>query len=626
MTVERQGPWAVLDIAPTQDARQIKRAYAARLKVVRPDEDATGFQALREAYEWATAQCESTPAQPVIHLQMSAMRPRSVDTEVAPELAGQADVADKPDIDAPDATPPERPDFSPRQRPAPVFLHRQPPPVAIPVPGSAVGVQHWRAFLDALPDSKDDDLSEERVGVITAQLRERLQHPDLVSFEARDTFVAAALHLCAGADAAGALRLACDSVFGWTGSPMPLDAYERQRWLSAVDRAAGDRQYADLQTYVRWRDGLGGVLQPGAPVPYRRLFRARFQAEVRGFFQRLQTNWPQALRYRLDAEALQVWQEAAYRPWPSFEGLITLGLLSLLGAIMFWSTGQDVSPSPLHKALGGGGVAVVALGVAVLPFTLRVLYPLWILPGLRRLRERADRVSRSYVTWYAIRITVPTLPFFANSVPAPYANAVTMAVTVALCLTATVHAMVLLLYERARVLAVIPLAALFYGVLMWEAFRPFYAYGFAVLLLADTLFFGLRETLARSRGADWQASRPRLVLLATGAVLVPLQIMLARDLPVLAAVAGWAWFIVGCSMVDAFLFVMAQRKAVGSNYLWLIFMGLSLVGSRLAAHHLVDNGSPIAGVLALQLMVAWLALLALAAMGWGKLVKYGRRA
>ena len=51
MTVERQGPWAVLDIAPTQDARQIKRAYAARLKVVRPDEDATGFQALREAYE-----------------------------------------------------------------------------------------------------------------------------------------------------------------------------------------------------------------------------------------------------------------------------------------------------------------------------------------------------------------------------------------------------------------------------------------------------------------------------------------------------------------------------------------------------------------------------------------------
>lgn len=51
MTSSLQGPWAVLDIAPTQDARQIRRAYAARLKAVRPDEDAAGFQALREAYE-----------------------------------------------------------------------------------------------------------------------------------------------------------------------------------------------------------------------------------------------------------------------------------------------------------------------------------------------------------------------------------------------------------------------------------------------------------------------------------------------------------------------------------------------------------------------------------------------
>lgn len=57
MTAPLQGPWAVLAIAPTQDARQIKRAYAARLKVVRPDEDAAGFQALREAYSghWRNA-------------------------------------------------------------------------------------------------------------------------------------------------------------------------------------------------------------------------------------------------------------------------------------------------------------------------------------------------------------------------------------------------------------------------------------------------------------------------------------------------------------------------------------------------------------------------------------------
>lgn len=45
--------WQVLEIAPTDDERAIKRAYAAQLKHNKPDKHPEGFRQLREAYEQA---------------------------------------------------------------------------------------------------------------------------------------------------------------------------------------------------------------------------------------------------------------------------------------------------------------------------------------------------------------------------------------------------------------------------------------------------------------------------------------------------------------------------------------------------------------------------------------------
>lgn len=79
-------PFAELGLEANADERAIKRAYAARLRQTRPEDDPQGFQALHAAYQAALASCRQRQAGPVRQVAPApaALETTTVATQSAP--------------------------------------------------------------------------------------------------------------------------------------------------------------------------------------------------------------------------------------------------------------------------------------------------------------------------------------------------------------------------------------------------------------------------------------------------------------------------------------------------------------------------------------------------------------
>lgn len=119
--------WARLGIEPTTQLAAIKKAYAVKLKVTRPDDDAEAYQALRAAYEraqqwaaWARAEAEQGREVEMPAATAAAAPDAAVErTPEAPPFAAEAPDAPQPVTLAEPAAPaePELP-LPPAVRPA----------------------------------------------------------------------------------------------------------------------------------------------------------------------------------------------------------------------------------------------------------------------------------------------------------------------------------------------------------------------------------------------------------------------------------------------------------------------------------------------------------------------------
>ena len=106
-------PWEELGIAPTAEIGAIRKAYAARLKVTRPEEDPAGFARLRAAYETALQMAPRIAAAPP---------PKPELTPEPSQAAAQPPTSAPP----PDAPRPEPPKLTPLSH----LIPDPPPPPA----------------------------------------------------------------------------------------------------------------------------------------------------------------------------------------------------------------------------------------------------------------------------------------------------------------------------------------------------------------------------------------------------------------------------------------------------------------------------------------------------------------
>ncbi len=82
----RMTSWEVLGIEPTDDVKQIKSAYARKLKIYHPEEDPEGFQHLRLAYEEALESAKNEQeSQEIVFFQEEPVAKESIEYDEAEE-------------------------------------------------------------------------------------------------------------------------------------------------------------------------------------------------------------------------------------------------------------------------------------------------------------------------------------------------------------------------------------------------------------------------------------------------------------------------------------------------------------------------------------------------------------